>query len=93
MNNSSHSNPLTAPDAAALLQDKGTLKKLLGSPEAKQLLTMLASREGPNLKSAAEQAKNGDTTALLSMVNGIMERPDGAKLMQQIQAKFPGKKT
>ena len=32
MNNSSRSNPLNSPDAAALLKDKSALKKLLASP-------------------------------------------------------------
>lgn len=93
MNNSSHSNPLNSLDAAALLQNKGALKKLLASPEARKLMSMLSTQEGSQLKSAAEQAKNGDATALMSMVNGLMERPDGAQLVQQIEQKFPGKKS
>ena len=84
MNNSSRSNPLNSPDAAALLKDKSALKKLL---------SMLTAQDTGQLKSAAEQAKNGDTSALLSMVNGLMERPGGAQLMQQIEQKFPGKKS
>lgn len=75
MNNSSRSNPLNSPDAAALLKDKSALKKLLASPEAKKLMSMLTAQDTGQLKSAAEQAKNGDTSALLSMVNGLMERP------------------
>ena len=93
MNNSSRSNPLNSPDAASLLKDKSALKKLLASPEAKKLMSMLTAQDTGQLKSAAEQAKNGDTSALLSMVNGLMERPGGAQLMQQIEQKFPGKKS
>ena len=93
MNNSSRSNPLNSPEAAALLKDKGALKKLLSSPEAKKLMSMLNTQDSGQLKSAAEQAKNGDTAALMSMVNGIMKRPDGAKLVEQIEQKFPGKKS
>ena len=78
------------PDAAALLKDKSALKKLLASPEAKKLMSMLTAQDTGQLKSAAEQAKNGDTSALLS---GLMERPGGAQLMQQIEQKFPGKKS
>lgn len=92
MNQSSRSNPLNSPDAAALLKDKGTLKKLLASSEARQLISMLAGQDGAKLKAAAEQAKNGDTAALTSMVNGIRERPEGAKLMQQIEQQLSGKK-
>ncbi len=93
MNNSSRSNPLNSRDAEALLKDKSALKNLLGSPEAKQLISMLATQGTGKLKSAAEQAKSGDPAALVSMVNGIMEQPGGAKLIQQIEQKFPGKKT
>ncbi len=73
MNNSSCSNPLNSPDAAALLKDKSALKAA-GLPEAKKLMSMLTAQDTGQLKSAAEQAKNGDTSALLSMVNGLMER-------------------
>ena len=93
MNNSSHSNPLNSPEAAALLKDKGALKKLLSSPEAKKLMSMLSSQDTSQLKSAAEQAKNGDTATLMSMVNGIMDRPGGAQLMRKFEQKFPGKKS
>ena len=77
MNQSSTSNPLQSPEAAALLKNPSALKTLLGSPEAKQL------------KTAAQQAKAGDTAALMAMVNDVMNRPEGAKLMAQIESKFP----
>lgn len=77
MNNSSHSNPLNSPEAAALLKDKGALKKLLLSPEAKKHLSMLSSQDTSQLKSAAEQAKNGDTATLMSMVTALWTAPAG----------------
>lgn len=89
MNRSSTSNPLQSPEAAALLKNPSALKSLLGSPEAKQLLTMLNAQNNAGLKSAAQQAKSGDTTALMAMVNEVMNRPEGAKLLTQIQSKFP----
>ena len=46
MNNSSRSNPLNSPDAAALLKDKSALKKLLASPEAKKLMSEIRSGTG-----------------------------------------------
>lgn len=92
MNQSSRSNPLHSPDASALFKDKNALMKLLGSSEARQLISMLASQDGAKLKAAAEQAKKGDATALTSMVNNLREQPEGAKLMQQIEQNFPGKK-
>lgn len=74
MNNSSRSNPLNSPDAAALLKDKSALKKLLASPEAKKLMSMLTAQDTGQLKSAAEQAKNG--RHLRPAVHG--QRPNGA---------------
>ena len=82
MNRSSTPNPLQSPEAAALLKNPSALKTLLGSPEAKQLLTLLNAQHNTGLKAAAQQAKAGDTAAL-------MNRPEGAKLMAQLQAKLP----
>lgn len=73
------------------MKNPGALKQLLQSPEAKQLLSMLSAKHSGGLKSAAEQAKSGDTTALLSMVNDVMKQPEGAQLMAQMEAKLPGK--
>ena len=87
MNRSSTPNPLQSPEAAALLKNPSALKTLLGSPEAKQLLTLLNAHTG--LKAAAQQAKAGDTAALMAMVNDVMNRPEGAKLMAQLQSKLP----
>lgn len=75
MNNSSRSNPLNSPDAAALLKDKSALKSCWPPPRPKSSCPWLTAQDTGQLKSAAEQAKNGDTSALLSMVNGLMERP------------------
>ena len=86
MNQSSTSNPLQSPEAAALLKNPSALKTLLGSPEAKQLLTMLNAQNNAGLKTAAQQAKAGDTTALMAMVNDVMNRPERwAKVEKAIQ--------
>ena len=74
---------------AALLKNPSALKTLLGSPEAKQLLTLLNAQHNTGLKAAAQQAKAGDTAALMAMVNDVMNRPEGAQLMAQLQAKLP----
>lgn len=90
MNHSTPSNPLQSPQAAELMKNPSALKQLLQSPEAKQLLSMLTAKHSDGLKGAAEQAKAGDTTALLSMVNDVMSQPEGAHLMAQLEAKLPG---
>ena len=51
---------------------------------------MLNAQNNAGLKTAAQQAKAGDTAALMAMVNDVMNRPEGAKLMAQIESKFPG---
>lgn len=89
MSQTSPSNPLQSPEAAALLKNPSALKSLLGSPEAKQLLSLLNAQHNTGLKTAAEQAKSGDTAPLMAMVNEVMNRPEGAKLMTQLQSKFP----
>ena len=80
----SKSNPLNTPEAAALLKDKGALKQILSSPEAKKLLGMLSTKDTGQLKRAAEQAKQGDTSALQSVAQGILDRPEGAALLRQL---------
>lgn len=89
MSQTAPSNPLQSPEAAALLKNPSALKHLLSSPEAKQLLSLLNAQQNTGLKTAAEQAKAGDTAPLMAMVYDVMNRPEGAKLMAQIQSKFP----
>ena len=84
MNRSSTPNPLQSPEAAALLKNPSALKTLLGSPEAKQLLTLLNAQHNTGLKAAAQQAKAGDTAALMAMVNGLMNTPEGGELVERI---------
>lgn len=87
----SSSNPLQSLEAAALLKKPGALKELLQSPEAKKLLTMLNASHNDRLQSAAKQAKSGDTAALMSMVNEVLQQPEGAALMEEIESKFQKK--
>ena len=87
------SGPLNMSEAVALLRDKGALKQLLAAPETKQLLEMLSAKDTGQLRNAAEQAKRGDPTAIQSVAQDILKRPEGAALLRQLERTLPGKNT
>lgn len=87
-----HSNPLRSPEAAALLRDRGALKKLLSSPEAKRLLEQLSPQDTARLRQAADRVRQGDTAALQSAAADLMARPESAALLRQLGGRLPGKK-
>lgn len=76
-------NPLQSQEAAALLRDPARLKALLSSPETKLLMGLLRRQRG-DLNHAAQQAKQGDMSALNQMVSQLMNTKEGAELAQQV---------
>ncbi len=80
---------MNSPEAAALLKDKAALKALLNSPETKKLMSALSSKNGKQLRAAADQAKNGDISALSAMVNDFAASREGSMLLNKIQEGLP----
>lgn len=73
------------PEAAALLQNQEALKALLQSPDAKRLMELLSQQNGQQLKQAAAQAGNGDTSSLSAMLNGLSQSKEGRQVMERLQ--------
>ncbi len=76
---------ITPEQAAALAKNKGTLKEILRSPDAKRLMELLRRQSGGSVKDAAAR---GDAKGLEQMVKKLMETPDGAALVQKLNQSF-----
>jgi hypothetical protein len=74
-----------SPEAAALLNNKEALKKLLQSPDTKRLMSLLTSQNGDGLKQAAQQAQKGDVSSLTAMMQKLMTSQEGATLVHNIE--------
>ena len=58
---------------------------VLQSGDGQQLMQLLTARDGgAALQQAAQQAEKGDTKALTQLLSGLMQSPEGAKLMQRL---------
>lgn len=79
---------LTAPEAAGLLKNRQALEALVRSEEAQRLMELLNQNSGGTLKNAAQSAMAGDTAQLMSMVQGLMNDPRGAKLAGELNKKI-----
>ncbi len=78
---------LQSPQAQQLLHDKQALERLLHSGEARQLLQMLDEKAQGGLKSAAQEAMNGSQAQLQALMQGLMQDPKGARLLEQLNQK------
>ncbi len=81
-------NVLDSPEAASLLRDAAALKELLGSPETRQLLSVLSAQNGAALQEAAQQAKGGDARSLSAMLTNLSNTKDGADVLAQMEQKL-----
>ncbi|WP_186564330.1 hypothetical protein [Lawsonibacter celer] len=77
------------PKAAGLLKNKEVLQRLLTSPDTKRLMELLSKNAGDSLKSAAAK---GDTSALVGMVQQVMESKEGAQVIGRIRQSVPKEK-
>lgn len=82
---------MQSPEATDLVKNKQKLMQLVNSPDAKKLIELLSQNNGNDLQNAAHSAIKGDTTALMSMMQQIMQRPDGAKAVEGLSKKIPQK--
>ncbi len=60
-------------------------QKIMSGEDGRQLMELLtASDGGEALRSAAQQAEQGDTKALSALLGGLMQSPQGAELMRRL---------
>lgn len=75
------------PQAARLLNDPAGLKALLSSPETQTLMSLLSRQGGDGLQAAAQAAAKGKPEELMSLLNRVMENPEGARAVEGIRKK------
>lgn len=75
---------------AQKIKDKGAVRDLLRSDDTKRMMELLGTQD--NVKGAAKAAAAGDPAQLMSMMQKLMNDPEGAKLVERItkQAKQSG---
>lgn len=75
----------TAQMAEQLRKDPAMLRSLMQSRDGQTLMQMLTQGDrGAGLQRAVQSAAKGDTTAMVQMVNQIMQSPEGAELVERI---------
>ena len=75
----------TAQMAEQLRKNPAMLKALMQSRDGQTLMQMLTQGDrGAGLQKAVQSAARGDTTAMVQMVNQIMQSPEGAELVERI---------
>lgn len=75
----------TARLAEQLRRNPAMLKSLMQSRDGQTLMQMLTQGDqGAGLQRAVQSAARGDTSAVVQMVNQIMQTPSGAELVERI---------
>ena len=70
------------------MKDPEKLRSVLSSPEVRQLAALLNARSGGNLGAAARSAKDGNTSQLEQLMQGLAATQEGARLLEQLQGKL-----
>ena len=71
--------------AEQLRKNPAALKALMQSRDGQTLMQMLTQGDGgAGLQRAVQSAAKGDTTAMVQMVNQIMQSLEGAELVERI---------
>ena len=79
----------TARLAEQLRRNPAMLKSLMQSRDGQTLMQMLTQGDqGAGLQRAVQSAARGDTSAMVQMVNQIMQTPSGAELVERINKAF-----
>ena len=75
----------TARMAEQLRKNPAALKALMHSQDGQTLMRMLTEGDrGAGLQQAVQSATKGDTTAMVQMINRVMQSPEGAELVERI---------
>ncbi len=75
---------LNSPQAAQLIKDKRAIMELANSPDAKKLMQLLNQTGGAKLQQAAQAAMGGDASALVELMQRVMQKPEGVKAVEGI---------
>ncbi len=86
-NSPNFSDMFASSQARQLLQNKQAVQSLLNSGEAQQLIQRLNQNSGSSLKNAAQSAMQGEPAQLMKLVEGLMQDPENAKLVEQLNKK------
>ena len=76
-----------SPQAQNLLNNKQALESIMKSGEAQRLMELLNKNAGNGLKSAAQSAIQGDTSQLKKLVDDLMNNPESAQLIENLNKK------
>ncbi len=79
---------LNSPKTADLLKNRQAMESLLNSNEARKLMELLNQNSGGGLKDAAQSAMKGNTAQLMGLVQGLMNDPQSAKLVDDLNKKI-----
>jgi len=75
----------TAAAIERLKQNKGLAEQIMRSGDGRRLMELLSGADGgAALNRAAQSAARGDTAELSQMLQNLMQRPDGAAVMERI---------
>lgn len=75
----------TARMAEQLKKNPAMLKNLMQSHDGQALMQMLTQGDrGASLQRAVQSAAKGDTSAIVQMMNQVMQSPGGAELVERI---------
>ena len=72
-----------------LRSNPAAMQALMGSSEGQNLMRLLTQGDqGAALKRAAQDAVRGNQTELVRMISNLMNTPEGARAVQNIQKKM-----
>lgn len=80
---------LNSPQAAQLFKNKDQILNLMNSPDTQRLMALLQQGNGAGLQGAAEAAMKGDPSKLMGMVQTLMNSPEGAQTVENINKNIP----
>lgn len=60
------------------------LRRLLGSPEGKQLIALLNRDGGKSLQQAANEYRKGNAAGAQEVLKPLVETPEAAELLQKL---------
>lgn len=78
---------LNSPKTADLLKNRQAMESLLHSDEARRIVELLNQNSGGGLKDAAQSAMNGNAAQLMGLVQGLMNDPQSARLVEELNKK------
>ena len=76
-----------SPQAQNLLNNKQALESIIKSGEAQRLMELLNKNAGNGLKNAAQSAMQGDASKLKKLVDDLMNNPESAQLIENLNKK------